>query len=159
MNYVNGFLFNKDASMVVLIQKKTPEWQKDKLNGVGGKIEDGEAPLIAMQREFKEEAGKEGLDWRHFTTLFHSGHIIHFFMAIDNDDEKGVSSKTEEPVHWYFVEDVLRGAGIGNDKLSAIGNLKWLIPLAMDPDEVTATVEDASLPWTKGVANGNTSSV
>ncbi len=50
-----GFLFNPDMSQVVLIRKNRPEWQAGRLNGVGGRLEDGETPLRGMQRKFKEE--------------------------------------------------------------------------------------------------------
>jgi 8-oxo-dGTP diphosphatase len=53
--YVAGFLFDSKRENVVLIRKNKPEWQADKLNGVGGKIEDGEVPAAAMFREFTEE--------------------------------------------------------------------------------------------------------
>ena len=33
------------------------EWQAGLLNGIGGKIEDGEAPIEALVREFAEETG------------------------------------------------------------------------------------------------------
>ncbi len=57
MNYVAGFLFEPYMERVVLIQKEKPTWQKGRLNGVGGKMELGETPLQAMQREFREETG------------------------------------------------------------------------------------------------------
>lgn len=53
--YVLGFLFSEDGSRVLLIWKNRPAWQAGKLNGIGGKIEDGEQPLDAMKREFVEE--------------------------------------------------------------------------------------------------------
>ena len=53
--YVLGFAFNKGCTEVLLIEKKRPNWMVGKLNGVGGHIEDGETPIDAMVREFKEE--------------------------------------------------------------------------------------------------------
>lgn len=55
--YVLGLMFSADRTFVALIRKKKPEWQKDKLNGIGGKIEDGELAHHAMPREFYEETG------------------------------------------------------------------------------------------------------
>ena len=43
--YVAGFLFSRDGSLLALILKNKPDWQKGKLNAIGGKIEDGETPL------------------------------------------------------------------------------------------------------------------
>lgn len=55
IEYVLGFAFYKDK--VILIKKNRPEFQKDKLNGIGGKIEKNEDAIGAMVREFKEETG------------------------------------------------------------------------------------------------------
>jgi 8-oxo-dGTP diphosphatase len=55
--YVLGFVFDSTCRRVLLLRKKYPEWQKGKLNGLGGKIEADETPAAAMDREFREEAG------------------------------------------------------------------------------------------------------
>jgi 8-oxo-dGTP pyrophosphatase MutT (NUDIX family) len=45
----------------LLICKNRPAWPRDKLNGLGGKIEEGETPQQAMEREHREEtAGQLG---------------------------------------------------------------------------------------------------
>ena len=61
--FVVGFAFNFNASSILLIKKERPTWQKGLLNGVGGKIEAGENPMEAMNRECKEETGLI-LDWK-----------------------------------------------------------------------------------------------
>lgn len=53
--YCVGFAFYKDK--VVLIKKNRPDFQKGKLNGIGGSLEGDEDPVSAMVREFKEETG------------------------------------------------------------------------------------------------------
>jgi hypothetical protein len=55
--YVLGFVFDSSCRNVLMIYKNKPDWQKDKLNGLGGKIREGEAPDYAMYREFVEETG------------------------------------------------------------------------------------------------------
>src|SRR5271167_3288640 len=67
--YVVGFLIDPTLSKVVLIRKVNPEWQRGLLNGVGGKVEPGEDATTAMHREFEEEAGVAGLEWKHYLTL------------------------------------------------------------------------------------------
>lgn len=67
MNYVCGFMCSYDLTRFLLIRKTHPEWQKGKLNGIGGKIEKKEqlvgavwlteSPFEAMIREFHEETG------------------------------------------------------------------------------------------------------
>jgi hypothetical protein len=39
MEYVCGFMFANDFTEVALIRKNKPEWQRGKLNGIGGKVE------------------------------------------------------------------------------------------------------------------------
>src|SRR5258708_364006 len=39
MNYVCGFMMSYDLMQFLLIRKTHPDWQKGKLNGIGGKIE------------------------------------------------------------------------------------------------------------------------
>ncbi len=48
-----------NKNRVLLILKNKPAWQKGKVNLVGGKIEPGEEPEQAAQRELKEETGLE----------------------------------------------------------------------------------------------------
>lgn len=67
--YVLGFY--RMPSGFVLILKTKPLWAAGKFNGIGGSIEDGETPLMAMVREFREEAGldTQPTDWRELLTL------------------------------------------------------------------------------------------
>lgn len=84
-NYVLGFAFSRDGEEVVLIIKQKPDWQKGKLNGIGGKIEpEDESPLHAMIREFKEETGVDTTErigdalhgWNHFGTMIFTKDIM-----------------------------------------------------------------------------------
>src|SRR5574339_145798 len=67
--YVVGFMFDENEEHVLLIRKTHPDWQAGKLNGIGGRIEDGESAREAMQREFKEEVGVDHEDWKHYCVL------------------------------------------------------------------------------------------
>lgn len=55
--YVLGFAFSTSGLSVALVMKDRPEWMKGKFNGIGGKIDPGEEPSDAMEREFFEETG------------------------------------------------------------------------------------------------------
>lgn len=55
MDYVLGFMIDIPANRVVLIRKTHPSYQKDRYNGIGGKLKQNESPIEAMCREFKEE--------------------------------------------------------------------------------------------------------
>lgn len=62
--YVVAFAFD-DLGRVCLIEKQKPDWQKNRYNGVGGKVEKGETSRHAMVREFEEETGVKTVfaDW------------------------------------------------------------------------------------------------
>ena len=76
---MSGILFSPDLTKVVLIRKNRPEWQASKLNGVGGKLQDGETPLRGMQREFLEETGLEHWDWEPLARLEFDEAVVWFF--------------------------------------------------------------------------------
>ena len=67
--YVVGFLFRNNGTEVALVRKLKPEWQRGRLNGIGGKIEPNEDSRAAMMREFAEETGANVDDWRAFAWL------------------------------------------------------------------------------------------
>lgn len=124
--YVVGFLFDKyyKTEHVLLILKQKPLWQSGKYNGIGGKVEEGETPLEAMHREFKEEVGLEGLDWQPLCTITGSNEVVHFFDAYD-DQRIWEKRKMEAETTMIFPVDYLFGVPL-------MQNLKFLIPLAMN---------------------------
>lgn len=136
--YVAGFLLSHSYDRVLLIHKKRPAWQRDKLNAIGGHVESGETEYEAMVREFREETGitLEPNAWTKFCRL--QGHVIdqngtpypeqmfcvHFFRACGSQAPTlGLSD--EEPV-WVDVSDVLNR----KTYLPTIPNLRWLVPMA-----------------------------
>lgn len=81
-HYVAGFVFNYNRDKVLLIQKKKPVFQYNKLNGIGGRIEKGESPYDAMVREFKEEAGVELKNWQEGCVLIGYNWCVFFFYIV-----------------------------------------------------------------------------
>ena len=130
-NYVAGFLFSFDRRRVLLIQKNRPRWQAGKLNGVGGKIEAGETPLDAMRREFREEAGIDGLTWEEFATLGGPDFKVHFFAAF-GDQISTARQTTDECLIVARVTTI--------QTLAVIPNLRVLIPLALDESGIVKPV-------------------
>ena len=127
--YVCGFMFDGFKENVVLIKKNRPEWQAGFLNGVGGKIEDGESPVEAMGREFCEEAGIPADDtlWHHFCTL-HGGRVggepiwqVYFFTDNCGGAYTYAHTKTNEEI-----------VKVPTSRLptNVVPNLRWLIPMA-----------------------------
>lgn len=148
IQYVAGFLFDESRTIVALIRKNKPQWQRGKLNGIGGKIDPGETPLEAMVREFREETGCETrhFAWSHFLTMNGTDGAengewsVHFFTAAG--DLSLVNTVEDEVVEKVLIETVtpLRA--------DMIENLSWLIPLALDhfndarPSFVVATYSE-----------------
>ena len=122
--YVAGFLFDDCRQHVVLIRKNRPEWQRGKLNGLGGRIEPGETPASAMRREFQEETGVDIPDWKEFAVLTGTGFVVHFFYGCADWETIGrVSSLTDELVRTYQLNEL--------GSLPTVPNAKWLIPKAL----------------------------
>lgn len=129
--YVAGFLFSEDYSHVALIRKLKPAWQNQKLNGIGGKIElYDESPLYAMIREFKEEAGMEVKSWVEFCKLSGKDFEVYFYKA--TGDLSKVISMEEEKIEIINVTNI--------QYEETLGNLQWLIPLALDADKIHGQV-------------------
>jgi 8-oxo-dGTP diphosphatase len=112
----------QDPSRVALISKLKPEWQKGKLNAIGGKVEGGELEVDAMVREFEEETGfpTKRSHWRRFVALTGSGFQVDFFVGLGPVDE--LRSIEAEQVAIFAIDCVTAD--------NAIPNLTWLLPLA-----------------------------
>ncbi len=148
MEMVVGFLFSEERDKVVLIKKTHPEWQKGKLNGVGGKVQPGETPYAAMVREFKEEAGLNITGWRRFCILHGSARstkmdpwVVHFFVDFAERPESVVSMTDETVLAWDYPDVITEEFGFPPH----IPNLHWLLPMAEDPDNLLSVVVEDGL--------------
>ena len=123
--YTLGFIFDAAMRRVVLVEKKRPQWQVNKLNGLGGKIEQGEGSAACIVREVFEEAGfpsKES-DWTHVALLQGPDWMMDVYALVHDGDEHAAHTTTDEHVGWYSV------AALPDNVLS---NVPWLAHLAMD---------------------------
>lgn len=127
IDYVVGFLFNMDFTEVLLIRKNRPDWQKGKLNGIGGHVDPPEVYKHAMKREFMEETGLNiHMDkWRIFHTIVKQGEWRCMFYFAVSDNLKDARSLTDEVVEIHKVADLR--------DLPVIDNLRWLLPMTQDP--------------------------
>ena len=118
--YSVGFLFNDDQ--VVLIKKNRPDWQRGKLNGVGGHVEPGETFEECMEREFEEETGVRVTGWNQFMIMDFPDAEIAFFTKYDPQAVNSVRTVTDEVIvkvePWQIEE------------YNVVDNLKWLVPFA-----------------------------
>lgn len=121
---VCGFYFNEAKTSLVLIRKNRPDWQAGLLNGVGGKVEEGEFAIDAMVREFEEETGVRHRDWESFCVLSDqvNGYDVHYYRAFG--DVTKCTTTTDEA-----IELVMPGAV---NTLGVVHNLTWLVPMALD---------------------------
>ena len=108
-----------------MITKNRPDWQAGKLNGIGGKIEEGETELQAMVRECAEECGlqTDESDWKYFLKVEHLGNVIYFYSYIFEGDKSVFRQLTDEKIGWYQVKDLPDNTML---------NLRWGIPLAIE---------------------------
>lgn len=130
VKYVVALTFSNDK--VLLIRKLKPEWQKGKLNGIGGKIEGKEYPVEAIRREFREETGVDISEyyWELFCVLNGSNVRIFFFRTDQDVSEARTIEK--EKIEWVKFNPLPK---------DVIENLKWLIPMAYSKEKVYASVD------------------
>lgn len=123
---VVGFHFDEKLEKVVFIRKLKPDWQKNKLNGVGGKIEGDETPLDAMVREYEEETGvkTELFSWQYFMTMQGEDFKIFYFVA--QGDISTVRSVEAEKVEVTDLKDVTL------TRKDMVENLAWITGAAYD---------------------------
>lgn len=124
--YVVGFMFSSDHERIALIRKNKPEWQKGKLNGIGGRMQQDEAPVGTMVREFEEETGAiTSIDqWKMYAEIVGENWKVYFFVT--TGDIYKLSSTTIEQVEVHMTSNV----NIFNPEV--IDNLPWLVPLALN---------------------------
>jgi 8-oxo-dGTP diphosphatase len=111
MHYVAGFAIHERNNSVVLIQKNRPTYLKDKLCGVGGKVENGETGYEAMCREFIEETGVNAEHYsQNVWTLFAKlqttrGDLIDCFV-IFTDCTLPIRTTTDERVGYHWIDEI-----------------------------------------------------
>lgn len=147
MQYVVGVVFTLDLRNVLLIRKNRPAWAAGRLNGPGGKVEQGEGHLAAMVREFREETGLTipPEKWQHVAHQVvvpagDIGHIVDAALAesyaatVDyysaaTDEAFTATSPTDEEVGLYSL-DAIAEAPMAD-------HLRWIIPLCLARTVVT----------------------
>jgi len=119
-SYVVGFAFDHKEEIVALMLKARPDWQRGRLNGIGGHIEDGEQPIDAMEREWEEETSAFEIPWALFAKLYGDGWEMYCFRGNADLTELESSSDGEEIV--VCSPDEL--------PVNVLPNLRWLVPMS-----------------------------
>lgn len=133
--YTVGFVFDFTTQNVLLLEKTKPEWQKGFLNGVGGKIENGETPINAMSREFAEETGVDYfLPWG-FKTLL-TGKFFDLYVYCAYDSVEDIMSLDQKPNDRGEVFKVIGVDDVFKNRSQMISNIPWLIGICLDDDFV-----------------------
>jgi 8-oxo-dGTP diphosphatase len=128
MGMVLGFVFCYGSEEMLLIKKTHPDWQRGKLNAIGGRIEPGEIPVETMVREFLEEAGvtTTSADWNWFalinTSTVDELNLYVFSTVLEYARFGAVKSVTDEAVVLIDDSHIIPG--------NVIPNLHWLVPMA-----------------------------
>jgi 8-oxo-dGTP diphosphatase len=127
-NYTCGFLFRDNK--VLLVEKNRPRWQEGLLNGIGGKVDPFETFDDGMRREFFEETG---LDVGKVFSMFAIEHGIDYACFFYKAQWPPDSLWQTPP--WNDIGESLMWVDVGHihDSRAVVGDLKWLIPLALDP--------------------------
>lgn len=136
-NYTVCLLFTEDLAQLLLV-KKTKTCYKGRLNGLGGKIKEGETAKQCVIRKVADESGVADLG-----NLTWLGKIVlpdcyedagkcccvHFFAAtFDGRLEAGYETKFAEPLGLYLVKDLL---GPMQGELAGDGDLVYFIRRAL----------------------------
>lgn len=127
---VLGFAFDS-YGRVALIRKNRPDWQRGKLNGIGGHVESDESVRVAMSREFSEETGVliPADEWTLRGQMFKVDHwIVHVF-TVRSAKVADARTSTDEHVNLYMLTQMFEW------RHHCIANVPALIELCRIPPE------------------------
>jgi hypothetical protein len=142
ITYAAGFGFSPGGAYVALLLKlKGPAWLVGKLSSIGGKVEPGESPYVAMCREWGEEVhGPAVGDWQEFCKLSYPAErggvvfrdTVHFFAGTIPMGWQNIIGAEAEPVYlinpWAAISasDCFTADGI----FPVYHNITWLLVMA-----------------------------
>lgn len=141
MKYALAFARPLDGSdKVLVVRKNRPDWQKNKINLCGGKIDGEEAPEQAAVRELKEESGIDATTIPKVMGIIYGswGEVYCVKVGVFDCEIKQPPEETE-PVSWVSWKDL-------KDDSDLMPNLKVIIPLMMAGVEGWV-IEDERPDW------------
>ncbi len=104
------YIRESDKTLMLHRIKKENDIHKDKWNGLGGKLEQGESPEECLIREVKEESGLDVIDYRlaGFLTfpLFDGKHDWYVYLYEVNKVTGTIIDSPEGKLEWINNEDL-----------------------------------------------------
>jgi len=139
--YVVGFYIDEvEQDVLMVLKKRGPEVVLNKLNGIGGKVEDKESGSFAISREFEEETGKcvKPEDWIYRGVLKSQTDEwqVKFYIHYGKTFEVAHQNDVGEPLLWANMTKIVDGTA------NVVPNLLWLLPLCKDRDVYLFDVVD-----------------
>lgn len=121
--YTLGFIFDTSLQHVLLIHKLAPDWQRGYLNGIGGKLEEGETSIDCIVREVQEESALHipAADWTYLGNMHADQWVVDMYTAIYRGNLIDARKNDKEEVEWVETNKL---------PVNSISNLSWLIPFA-----------------------------
>lgn len=136
-NFVVILLFSKDYKKVLLV-KRNKEPFKNCWNGIGGKIKEGETPILAAIRECLEETGINLISPKLFITYqypisqsINSGTTLN--VLYDFVDEVPVLANDEGYYEW---KDISFAMNFNSKEIAGFANLAQFIKEIFDFEEI-----------------------
>lgn len=132
--YVLGYICEVDqdddlTGRFLLIRKDRTseglEWQKGKLNGVGGKVLPDEHPLESMIRECKEETGLDIQNWWNVGRMIGTGWKVSIYCTTHHNLEEAKSS-SEGPLVIADDQTIRRDMMVPNVPMHLIASLDYI---------------------------------
>lgn len=120
-HFTLGFVFDQSLEHVLLMHKTKPEWQAGRVNGLGGKVEEGEESRACIAREIKEEADLSTAeeDWVHVGIMRGTGWQVDVYGLVYQGAMTDARSLEAECVEWFPVDTLPQ---------NHIPNLAWIVP-------------------------------
>ncbi len=122
----------------IVLQKHRPTWQRGRINLIGGHVEDGETPQAAAEREFHEETGFFGHNYKKLGEITGKSFVVHCFKCIIDvcgpAPIKPREGETEQP-YWTSFYNI-------KDDPRLMPNLQVMIPLMMNDVSGWSIIDD-----------------